>query len=56
MKKIAVVFIAFAAVAGTQVFARDNHYRQQSWTQQHIDQGYYDPSKVRSGDVPFAPF
>jgi hypothetical protein len=56
MKKIAVVFIAFAAMVGTQAFGRDSHYRQQSWTQQQIGQGYYDPSKVRPGDVPFAPF
>lgn len=56
MKKIAVVFATFAVLAGTQAFARESHHRQQSWTQQQVDPGYYDPTKVRPGDVPFAPF
>ena len=56
MKRIAVVFIALAALAGTQAFARDSHHQRQSWTQQQAGPGYYDPSKVRPGDVPFAPF
>jgi hypothetical protein len=56
MKKIAVVFATFAVLAGTQAFARDSHRQQQSWTQEQADTGYYDPAKVRPGDVPFAPF
>jgi len=55
MKKIAVVFTAFAVLAGTQAFARGSQ-QQQSWTQQQSGAGYYDVSKVRPGDVPFAPF
>ena len=55
MKKIAVVFATFAVLAGTQAFARTSH-QQQSWTQQQAYTGYYDPGKVRPGDVPFAPF
>ena len=53
MKKIALVSIAFAVLAGTQAFARDRHHQQQSWTQHQVDPGYYDVSKVRPGDVPF---
>ncbi|MBV9953859.1 MAG: hypothetical protein JOZ70_01290 [Pseudolabrys sp.] len=53
MKKIAVIGIAFAVLAGTQAFARDSRHHQQSWNQQQSDSGYYDPAKVRSGDVPF---
>jgi hypothetical protein len=56
MKKIAVVSVALAMLAGTEAFARNHHHRQQSWTQQQTDSGYYDPAKVRPGDVPFAPF
>jgi hypothetical protein len=56
MKKIAVVFATFAVLAGTQAFARDSPRQQQSWTQQQAGPGYYDPAKVRPGDVPFAPF
>ena len=56
MKKIAVVCIAFAVLAGTQAFAHVSHHQRQSWTQQQADPGYYDPSKVWPGDVPFAPF
>ena len=56
MKKIAVVSIALAVLAGTQAFARDSRHQQQSWTQQQAGAGYYDPAKVRPGDVPFAPF
>jgi len=56
MKKIAVVSIALAVLAGTQTMARVSHHQEQSWTQQQADSGFYDPSKVRSGDVPFAPF
>jgi hypothetical protein len=56
MKKIAVLSVALAVLAGTQVFARSGHQQQQSWTQQQSDAGYYDPAKVRPGDVPFAPF
>jgi|HubBroStandDraft_2_1064218.scaffolds.fasta_scaffold2667489_1 hypothetical protein len=56
MKKIALIGVAFAVLAGTQAFARNSHQQQQSWTQQQADTGYYDPAKVRPGDVPFAPF
>jgi hypothetical protein len=56
MKKIAFVSIALAVLAGTPAFARVNHHQQQSWTRQQADTGYYDPSRVRPGDVPFAPF
>ena len=56
MNKIAVVSVALAVLAGTQAFARDSRHNQQSWTQQQVDPGYYDPAKVRPGDVPFAPF
>jgi len=56
MKKIAVVSVALAVLVGTQAFARDRHHQQQSWTHQQTDPGYYNPAKVRPGDVPFAPF
>ena len=56
MKKIATISLALAVLAGTPALARVSHNQQQSWTQQRTDSGYYDPSKVRSGDVPFAPF
>jgi hypothetical protein len=56
MKKIVMVSIALAMLTGTQALARGNHGRQQSWTQQQAATGYYDPAKVRPGDVPFAPF
>jgi hypothetical protein len=56
MKKIAVVSVALAMLAGTQAFARNGHHQQQSCAQQQTDWGYYDPAKVRSGDVPSAPF
>jgi hypothetical protein len=55
MKKIAILSVALAMLAGTQAFARNSH-QQQSWTQQQAGTGYYDPAKVRPGDVPFAPF
>jgi hypothetical protein len=55
MKKIAAVSIALAVLAGTPALARVHHQQQQSW-QQQTQTGYYDPAKVRSGDVPFAPF
>ena len=55
MKKIVLVSIALAALAGTPAVAARNH-QQQSWTQQQGHTGYYDPSNVRPGDVPFAPF
>ena len=54
MKKIAIASIAL--LAGTPPLARVSQNQQQSWTQQQTNSGYYDPSKVRSGDVPFAPF
>jgi hypothetical protein len=56
MKKIALIGVVFAVLAGTQAFARNSHHQQQSSTQQQADTGYYDPAKVRPGDVPFAPF
>ena len=54
MKKIALVSVALAVLAATPALARTGH--QQSWTQRQADTGYYDPAKVRPGDVPFAPF
>jgi hypothetical protein len=56
MKKIAILSVALALLAGTQAFARNSHQQQQSWTQQQANTGYYDPAQVRPGDVPFAPF
>jgi hypothetical protein len=56
MKKIAVIGIALAVLAGTPALARNSHHQEQSWSQQKADPGYYDPAKVRPGDVPFAPF
>ena len=57
MKKIAVVSMALAMLAATPALARVRHHQQdQSWTSSQVDRGYYDPAKVRSGDVPFAPF
>ena len=53
MKKIAVVSVALAMLAGTQAFARVSHHQNQSWTQQQPNPGYYDPANVRPGDVPF---
>jgi hypothetical protein len=56
MKKIALVYVALAMLAGAPAVAQVSQHRQQSWTSQHVNPGYYDPSKVRRGDVPFAPF
>jgi len=56
MKKIAVAFITLTVLAGVPAAARVNHHQQQSWTNQQTGAGYYDPSKVRPGDIPFAPF
>jgi hypothetical protein len=57
MKKIAFVSVALAVLATTPALARARHQQQQqSLTTQQIDAGYYDPAKVRPGDVPFAPF
>lgn len=56
MKKVAIVSIAVALLAGAPAVARVGHHQGQSWTQQQAVSGYYDPSKVRTGDVPFAPF
>jgi hypothetical protein len=56
MKQIAVVSIAFAVLAGAPAVAAPRHQQQQSWTQRQAGSGYYDPTRVRSGDVPFAPF
>jgi hypothetical protein len=56
MKKIAFVSLALALLAGTPALARVSHHQQQSWTNQRAATGYYDPAKVRPGDVPFAPF
>jgi hypothetical protein len=44
-------------LASTPALSRARHHEQtQSWGQSQVDPGYYDPAKVRSGDVPFAPF
>jgi hypothetical protein len=58
MKQIVLVSIAFAVLAGAPAVAAPRHHQQQqqSWTQQQAGSGYYDPTRVRSGDVPFAPF
>lgn len=56
MKKIAVVSVALAVLASTPALSRARHHEQkQSWTVSKVSSGY-DPAKVRSGDVPFAPF
>jgi hypothetical protein len=55
MKKFAVVSIALAMLAATPALARVRHHQQNSISGQ-VEQGYYDPSKVKAGDVPFAPF
>jgi len=55
MKKFAVVSIALAMLAATPALARVSHHQQNSISGQ-VEQGYYDPSQVKSGDVPFAPF
>ena len=55
MKKIAVVSIALAILSATPALARVGHHQQNSISGQ-AEQGYYDPSKVKTGDVPFAPF
>ena len=57
MKKIAVVSVALAVLASTPAVSRTRHQdRSQSWVSSEVNPGYYDPAKVRSGDVPFAPF
>jgi hypothetical protein len=57
MKKIAAMSIALAMLAATPALARVRHHQQSNaWTSGQVEQGYYDPSRVRSGDVPFAPF
>jgi hypothetical protein len=57
MNKIAVMSVALAVLATTPALARVRHQQQnQSWTQQQVEPGYYDPSRVRNGDIPFAPF
>jgi hypothetical protein len=57
MKKIAVVSIALAMLAASPALSRSRHHEQnQSWTAGQVDAGYYDPARVRSGDIPFAPF
>lgn len=58
MKKIAaIVSITLAVLAVTPAFARVRHHQQnQNVTYGQVYQGYYDPSQVRPGDVPFAPF
>jgi hypothetical protein len=57
MKKIAVVSLALAMLAVTPALARARHHDQNhGWTSGQVDPGYYDPSRVKPGDVPFAPF
>ena len=55
MKKIALVSIALAMLAATPALARATH-QNHALTYGQTDQGYYDASHVRNGDVPFAPF
>ena len=56
MKKIALAFVALSMLAAAPAVARVKQHQQPSWTDQQAAPGYYDPSKVRPGDVPFAPF
>jgi hypothetical protein len=58
MKKIAaLVSIALAVLTVSPAFARVRHHQQnQATTYGQVYQGYYHPSQVRPGDVPFAPF
>ena len=57
MKKIAVVSLALAVLTAAPALARSaRHQQDQSWTSSQTNAGYYDPAKVRAGDVPFAPF
>jgi hypothetical protein len=57
MKKIAVVSIALAMLAATPALSRARHHQQnQAASYGQVERGFYDPSKVRNGDVPFAPF
>jgi len=52
MNKIALVSIALAMLATTPALARVRYHEQNHW---QVDHGYQ-PSQVRPGDVPFAPF
>lgn len=57
MKKIAIASIALAMLAATPALSRARHHQQdQSWSYSQVNSGYYDPARVKSGDVPFAPF
>ena len=57
MKKIAAFSIALAVLAATPALARVRHHQQNPGvTYGQVNPGYYDPAKVRPGDVPFAPF
>ena len=58
MKKIAaLVSIALAMLAVTPAFGRVRHHQpNQAVTYGQVERGYYDPSQVRPGEVPFAPF
>jgi hypothetical protein len=57
MKKIAVVSLALAVLTAAPALARTGrHHQDQSWTSSQTNPGYYDPARVRSGDIPFAPF
>ena len=57
MKEIAAVMsITLSLLAMTPALARARHHQQNdTGTYGQVDQGYQ-PSQVRSGDVPFAPF
>jgi len=57
MKKVAVVSVALAVLVSTTALSRARHQQQnQSWTSSEVNLGSYDPAKISSGDVPFAPF
>jgi hypothetical protein len=57
MKKIALISVALAMLAATPTLARVRHDQQdQAWTYGQVSHGYYDSSRVRPGDIPFAPF
>jgi hypothetical protein len=61
MKKIAVVSLALAVLATTPALARARQQQEgqssgYGQVQSGFQSGYYRPSQVPSGDVPFAPF
>jgi hypothetical protein len=43
-------------LAATPALSRARHHQNQSVSYGQVERGFYDPSQVKSGDVPFAPF